>query len=115
MNKLPLNKRVQIIAMPCEGSSMRSISRAADVSIDTVSKLLVEAGEACLAIHDDTVGGVKGGLTLPLKHRQVDYGPARGQIVRAHEAGGHQYCNGNLTRKLLTSPAAREGARTTGL
>ena len=38
---------------------MRSISRVADVSINTVSKLLVEAGEACLAIHDETVRAVK--------------------------------------------------------
>jgi IS1 family transposase len=59
MNKLPLAKRTQILAMLCEGSSMRSISRVADVSINTVSKLLVEAGEACLAIHDETVCNVK--------------------------------------------------------
>lgn len=59
MNKLPLPKRVQILSMLCEGSSMRSISRVADVSINTVSKLLVEAGEACLAIHDETVRNVK--------------------------------------------------------
>lgn len=59
MNKLPLSKRVQILAMLCEGSSMRSISRVADVSINTVSKLLVEAGEACLILHDDTVRNVR--------------------------------------------------------
>jgi len=59
MNKLPLAKRTQILAMLCEGSSMRSISRIADVSINTVAKLLVEAGEACLAIHDEHVRGVK--------------------------------------------------------
>ncbi len=59
MNKLPLAKRTQILAMLCEGSSMRSISRIADVSINTVSKLLIEAGEACLAIHDETVRNVK--------------------------------------------------------
>lgn len=59
MNKLPLAKRTQILAMLCEGSSMRSISRVADVSINTVSKLLVEAGEACLAFHDRVVRGVK--------------------------------------------------------
>lgn len=59
MNKLPIEKRRQILAMLCEGSSMRSISRIADVSINTVSKLLVEAGEAALAIHDETVRNVK--------------------------------------------------------
>ncbi|MGV9009660.1 IS1 family transposase [Brevundimonas sp.] len=58
MNKLPLAKRVQILAMLCEGSSMRSISRVADVSINTVTKLLVEAGETCLDMHDDLVRDV---------------------------------------------------------
>src|SRR5437899_9847159 len=59
MNKLPLAKRVQILSMLCEGSSMRSISRVADVSINTVDKLLQDAGEAALAHHDKAVRGVK--------------------------------------------------------
>jgi len=59
MNKLPLEKRVQILSMLVEGSSMRSISRVADVSINTVTKLLVDAGEACEAFHDKTVRGLK--------------------------------------------------------
>jgi IS1 family transposase len=59
MNKLTHAKRTQILAMLCEGSSMRSISRVADVSINTVSKLLVQAGEACLILHDDTVRNVR--------------------------------------------------------
>lgn len=59
MNKLPLEKRIQILSMLCEGSSMRSISRVADVSINTVSKLLVDAGKACAAFHDEKVRGVK--------------------------------------------------------
>ncbi|MEP9352106.1 IS1 family transposase [Xanthobacter sp. KR7-65] len=59
MNKLPLAKRVQILSMLCEGSSMRSISRVADVSINTVSKLLVDAGRACAVFHDEQVRGVK--------------------------------------------------------
>jgi IS1 family transposase len=58
MNKLPLSKRVHILSMLCEGSSMRSVSRVADVSINTVSKLLIEAGEACLAIHHESVRNV---------------------------------------------------------
>jgi len=58
MNKLPLEKRVQILQMLCEGSSMRSISRVCDVSINTVSKLLVDAGRACLDFHDRKVTGL---------------------------------------------------------
>lgn len=59
MNKLPLEKRVQILSMLCEGSSMRSISRVVGVSINTVTKLLVDAGEACAAYHDEHVRGVQ--------------------------------------------------------
>jgi len=59
MNKLPLAKRVLILSMLCEGSSMRSISRVADVSINTVTKLLVDAGETCLALHDELMRDVK--------------------------------------------------------
>src|ERR1700753_3063102 len=59
MNRLPLETRVQILNMLCEGSSMRSISRVADVSINTVAKLLVDAGEACAIHHFNTVVGIK--------------------------------------------------------
>ena len=38
---------------------MRSISRVADVSINTVSKLLVDAGTACAKFHNERVCGVK--------------------------------------------------------
>jgi IS1 family transposase len=58
MNKLPLDKRTQILQMLCEGSSMRSISRIVGVSINTVTKLLVDAGNACAAYHNETVRGV---------------------------------------------------------
>jgi IS1 family transposase len=59
MNTLPVAKRVQILSMLCEGVSMRSISRMADVSINTVTKLLVDAGRACLVFHDMSVLGVR--------------------------------------------------------
>lgn len=59
MNKLPVTKRAQILSMLCEGSSMRSVSRLADVSINTVSKLLVDAGLICATFHDETVRGLK--------------------------------------------------------
>ena len=58
MNKLPIEKRRLILSMLVEGNSMRSISRVASVSINTVSKLLVEAGQACIAIHNEQVQGV---------------------------------------------------------
>ena len=59
MNKLPTTKRVQILSLLREGSSMRSISRVVDVSINTVTKALEDAGAACAAYHDEHVTGVK--------------------------------------------------------
>jgi len=58
MNKLPIATRAQILSMLCEGSSMRSISRVCDVSINSVSKLLEDAGEVCAAFHGEHVRGV---------------------------------------------------------
>jgi len=59
MNKLPLAKRAQVLELLCEGMSMRSIERIVGCSINTVDKLLRDAGEAALAYHDKAVRGVK--------------------------------------------------------
>ncbi len=59
MNKLDIAKRAQILSMLCEGASMRSVSRLADVSINTVSKLLEDAGRFCAGFHDAKVRNVK--------------------------------------------------------
>ena len=58
MNKLSIKARAQMLNMLCEGSSMRSVSRLADVSINTVAKLLIDAGTYCANFHDDNVRGV---------------------------------------------------------
>jgi len=58
MNKLPIAKKVQIINMLVEGMSLRAASRIADVSINTVTKLLVDTGKACQNFHDETVHGL---------------------------------------------------------
>lgn len=59
MNKLPVKQRAQILNMLVEGSSMRSVSRITGVSINTVSKLLVDAGRVCAKHHDEHVLNVK--------------------------------------------------------
>lgn len=59
MNKLPLAQRVQIINMLVEGCSLRATSRMCDVSINTVTKLLVDVGAACLKYHDEKVVQIK--------------------------------------------------------
>ena len=59
MNKLPVAKRAAILQMLCEGSSMRAITRITGVSLNTVTKLLIDAGKACWAYHNDHVRDVK--------------------------------------------------------
>jgi IS1 family transposase len=58
-NILNSKTRAQILTMLVEGMSMRAVSRTTGVSINTVSKLLVDAGEACAEYHDKHVREVK--------------------------------------------------------
>jgi IS1 family transposase len=59
MNRLPIEKRAQILALLCEGSSMRAVSRLVDCSINTVTRELLLAGQACADFHDRMVLNVK--------------------------------------------------------
>ena len=58
MNRLPFDKRAAILHMLVEGSSMRSVSRVVGVSINTVTRLLVDAGTACAEFHNRHVRNV---------------------------------------------------------
>jgi IS1 family transposase len=66
MNKLSNAKRAQILGMLVEGMSMRATSRLADVSINTVTKLLVDVGQAASDYQD------KAFVNLSCKRVQVD-------------------------------------------
>ncbi len=66
MNRLPIEKRAQMINLLVEGMSMRAVSRIADVSINTVTKLLKEAGAACSEYQHRTL------RDLPCKRVQCD-------------------------------------------
>ncbi len=59
MNRLPVEKRAAILGLLVEGNSLRATSRLADVSINTVTKLLVGLGEACAEYHDLNVRNVR--------------------------------------------------------
>jgi IS1 family transposase len=52
MNKLPRDKRIQIISLLTEGVSIRSTTRVTGVSINTALKLLADAGQACSDYQD---------------------------------------------------------------
>src|SRR6266849_4071594 len=59
MNRLPLARRAQILSMLAEGNSLRSTARMADVSFNTVVKLLLDVAIACEKFQDETVRGIK--------------------------------------------------------
>ena len=66
MNKLPLKTRTLILRCLVEGMSIRATARTADVTKNTVAKLLVDAGKACSAYQDRELHD------LPCKRIQVD-------------------------------------------
>jgi IS1 family transposase len=59
MNRLSIEKQTQILGMLIEGMSLRATSRLADVSINTVTKLLVEVGSAAADYQDQTLRNLK--------------------------------------------------------
>jgi IS1 family transposase len=58
VNKLPRAKRIEIITFLVEGMSLRAVTRVTGVSINTVTKLLVDAGQACTEYQDKAFGGL---------------------------------------------------------
>jgi IS1 family transposase len=59
MRKLDTKTRALIIRLLVEGNSIRATARIADVSKNTVNKLLIDAGKACAKYHDEHVRNVK--------------------------------------------------------
>jgi IS1 family transposase len=59
MNRLSVADRASILRMLVEGNSLRSCSRLADVSLNTVTKLLVDLGAACERFHDEKIKNVR--------------------------------------------------------
>lgn len=55
MNRLSIEDRAQIVSLLVEGNSLRSITRITGKSINTVTKLLVDVGSACLIYQTETL------------------------------------------------------------
>lgn len=66
MNKLPMAKRVAVVAALVEGNSIRATARMTDVSKPTILKLLADLGNVCAEYHDRAVRNV------PCKRVQCD-------------------------------------------
>lgn len=59
MNTLPLEKKVLVLNLLCEGSSIRATSRITGVSQPTILKLLVDAGKKANDLHDSMMVGIQ--------------------------------------------------------
>jgi IS1 family transposase len=66
MKILDRQARSQILHLLCEGSSIRAVTRLTGASKNTVIKLMIDAGKACAAYHDEHV------RNLMAKRIQVD-------------------------------------------
>lgn len=52
MNRLQPELRAQVLQLLCSGQSIQSVATTTQVSKNTVSKLLIDTGKACIAFHD---------------------------------------------------------------
>ena len=59
MKQLPNIERAKILHLLYEGNSIRSVTRLTGASKNTVIKLLIDAGKACMAFHDANVRNVQ--------------------------------------------------------
>lgn len=66
MNRLSAERRVQVVRALCEGNPLRSTSRMTGVAVNTVVKLLIDLGSACLDYQDTVM------RNLPCTRLQCD-------------------------------------------
>lgn len=59
MNSLGNDERIRVVAALVEGNSIRSTSRMTGVARNTVTKLLVDLGSACMTFHDKNVRNIQ--------------------------------------------------------
>jgi len=59
MNLLSQDERIRIVAALVEGNSLRSVSRMTGIARNTITKLLVDLGEACMQYHDTHVRNLR--------------------------------------------------------
>jgi IS1 family transposase len=59
MNRLGNDERIRVVAALVEGNSIRATSRMTGVARNTVTKLLIDLGIACMKFHDEHVRNVR--------------------------------------------------------
>lgn len=114
MNRLSVEKQVLILSLLSEGNSIRSIVRVTGASKNTIKKLLREAGEKALEIHDREM------VNLKVRNLQVDeiwtFVAKKQKQIKQHELDnleiGDQYVFVALDADTKLIPTFRVGKRT---
>ena len=97
-NRLPLNRRAEIVGLLCEGNGLRATSRLADVSINTVTKLLVDVGEACEQYQDRTLRNLECRRVQWALFRQIQTDPPPPLVVGTASAYHRGTCPSHARR-----------------
>jgi IS1 family transposase len=112
-NHLPTEKKTLILSLLVEGNSLRTISRVSGIARNTISKLLLEAGEKALDRLDREM------VNLKISYLQVDeiwtFIGKKQKRLKPHEVDtelGDQYIFYGLDAQTKLVPAFRVGKRT---
>ena len=79
MNRLPIEKRAQVLGCLVEGNSIRATSRMTGASKNTITKLLIDVGRACSEYQDQAFRA----------RRELAARMNRFQIARAERQAGN--------------------------
>ena len=113
MNRVPLDRRTQVINCLVEGNSIRSTERITGTHRDTIMRLLVEVGDGCAALIDSEMHD------LSCRRLQVDeiwsfVGKKKAQLTRNDDRSrlGDMWTFVALDADTKLVPSYRVGKRT---
>ena len=114
-NKLPFEKKVMVISMLCEGSSIRAIERITGINRNTIMNLGVRVGQECIRLQNARMRDIQS------EEIQIDeiWGFVGAKRGKARQTGNHgdvwTFIALDRDSKLIPSfwfGAAHDGTRT---
>ena len=109
---MSLEKRVQVLSMLCEGSSMQSIARVTNVSFKTILKLLKDEDVVTIAGQSSSSLDLGANFTWALYKKGIDYistmlkGAA--EWMEEKEYASVEQLKGSMSHENCPNPAAFE-------
>ena len=110
-NKLKIEKKVAVISLLCEGSSIRAIERITGVNQNTIMSLGRRVGEACAKIQDEKMRNIQS-AEIQIDEIWGFIRKKRKQTRAWEQGGGDVWTFIALDRDTKLIPAYRVGLRT---